>query len=141
MKIMKILAISAIAYLISANANAALLSAKITGFRNTVGQVVCQLFNSEQGYDNGVFVQDLKVAISGETTDVQFGAPVIDGEYAIQCFHDQDMNGEMKKNFLGMPREGVACSTNPSSMPTFQKIKFKVERNDVTLDMILRYLW
>lgn len=44
------------------------------------------------------------------------------GVYAISLFHDENSNGRLDKNFLGIPKEGYAFSNN--IRPTFRVAKF-----------------
>jgi len=34
------------------------------------------------------------------------------GKYAVSVFHDENSNGKLDTNFLGIPREGVGASNN-----------------------------
>jgi len=37
---------------------------------------------------------------------------VAPGRYAVSVFHDENSNGKMDTNFIGIPREGVGASNN-----------------------------
>jgi len=39
-------------------------------------------------------------------------AGISPGRYALSVFHDENGNGKMDTNFIGMPREGVGASNN-----------------------------
>ena len=41
------------------------------------------------------------------------------GLYAIAALHDEDGDGEMDKNFIGLPVEGYACSRNAQDATMF----------------------
>jgi len=34
------------------------------------------------------------------------------GTYAVSAFHDENSNGKLDRNFMGIPREGVGASNN-----------------------------
>ena len=61
------------------------------------------------------------------------------GEYAICVFHDENENGFIDTNFMGMPKEHVAAS-NMTGMgrPSFKKceINFMESKKSVELDFI-----
>ena len=61
------------------------------------------------------------------------------GDYAVAVFQDKDNNGELKKNFIGIPREPIAM-TNMTGMgkPSFKKCTIKLDspKKDVTLGFI-----
>ena len=43
------------------------------------------------------------------------------GSYAFIVFHDENFNGELDTNILGMPIEGVGNSNNHKGIPSFKK--------------------
>ncbi len=52
------------------------------------------------------------------------------GQYAITVLHDENDNGKLDSNFLGIPKEGVGFSNNASATfgpPSWEKAKFKLE--------------
>jgi uncharacterized protein (DUF2141 family) len=51
-----------------------------------------------------------------------------DGVYAVAVIHDENGNGELDTNFLGIPTEGVGISNNPS---LFGKPKFREGQFDL----------
>lgn len=63
-------------------------------------------------------------------------------EYAIAVFQDENNNGKMDKNMLGLPIEGWCLSNNfqPTLMaPTYEDCKF--EFNEKTNVLILEMIW
>ena len=51
------------------------------------------------------------------------------GNYAITVFHDEDLDGKIKKNGIGYPLDKFGFSNNPSLLfgaPSFEKSSFKV---------------
>ncbi|MEM6516171.1 MAG: DUF2141 domain-containing protein [Bacteroidota bacterium] len=61
------------------------------------------------------------------------------GDYAVAVFQDKDNNGELKKNFIGIPREPIAM-TNMTGMgkPSFKKctITLNSPEKDISLNFI-----
>lgn len=56
-----------------------------------------------------------------------------DGVYAVAAFHDENSNGEIDKNFFGIPTEKIGFSENPRLIPVpgFDQCKFDVEGNTI----------
>ena len=87
----------------------------VVGLESDDGKVMIALFNSEEGYSetgknlksNAIEIKDSKVVWTIE--DLPFG------EYAIKLYHDENGNGKMDKNMLGIPSEDYGFSNNASS--------------------------
>ncbi|MDF1799287.1 MAG: DUF2141 domain-containing protein, partial [Planctomycetota bacterium] len=93
----------------------------VTGIEGSTGAVVVRLFRGPEGFpgDADASFRSLTVAIEdGEATGMFHGVP--HGEYALWACHDEDADGELDTNFIGMPKEGVGVSGPPPSfLPTF----------------------
>lgn len=79
-------------------------------------------------------------AIRGVTTVRIRGVPP--GVYAVQVFHDGNNNGEVDRNLLGMPTEGVGFSRDAPIMfgpPSFEDAKVSISGTLVTLDITLKF--
>ncbi len=66
--------------------------------------------------------------INGNASVVFEDIPI--GEYAISIFHDENDNGELDANFLGIPNEPFACSNGAQGRfgpPKWTDAVFKVE--------------
>src|SRR5688572_16752304 len=82
------------------------LTIRITDIRTTDGVVKVSLVDSAAGWDN----QAPPVAAGGTrpvdgTATIAFG-DVKPGNYAVMVMHDENDNGSLDANFLGMPTEG-----------------------------------
>lgn len=65
------------------------------------------------------------------------------GIYGISILDDENFNGLMDYNFVGMPREGFAFSNyyhSGLSRPKFQQFKFEVRSETLHLDCKFRYI-
>jgi len=59
---------------------------------------------------------------AGSFTDVPHG------EYALWACHDEDEDGELDTNFIGMPKEGVGVSgPKPKFMPSYEGARFVLD--------------
>lgn len=51
------------------------------------------------------------------------------GDYALLIYHDENRNGELDQNFVGIPREPIALSNNylPKGPPSFSRASISLE--------------
>jgi uncharacterized protein (DUF2141 family) len=61
------------------------------------------------------------------------------GIYAISIFHDRNNNGEIDKNFVGIPTEGYGFSNNIKhkfTSATFEEAQFSINKSKkITIKM------
>lgn len=118
------------------------ISVAVTGLHSDKGKVYMSLYNSEKGYpkDASVAYRLSFAAIQGRAATVVF-AGIPKGTYAIACFHDENNNGKLDANFLGIPKEGTGASNDArGSMgpPKFKDAKFQLV-SDTTLTIRMNY--
>jgi uncharacterized protein (DUF2141 family) len=117
---------------------------EIASLRNTQGDVGCLIFNSPDGYPqtHAKAYKELHAAIDGDHAVCEF-KDVMQGTYAVIVFHDENKNGKMDKNFLGIPQEGYVASNNVRplmSAPEFKEASFAVPAASVTaIKLQIRY--
>jgi uncharacterized protein (DUF2141 family) len=90
----------------------------ISGVRSAQGSVrvmICprELFLGECPWSGSV------PARIGQVTVIVPGVPP--GRYAVQAFHDADNNGKLRRNWLGMPREGIGFSNDAMAHMTYPR--------------------
>jgi uncharacterized protein (DUF2141 family) len=64
------------------------------------------------------------------------------GEYAVSVIHDENDNGELDTNAIGMPTEGFAFGNNAMGMfgpPSFDKAKVSVSNSPIVQVIELKY--
>lgn len=119
------------------------LELRITGLRNDDGQVLAALFSSPQG-----FPDHIDKAAKVVTGPIAGGKAIIRlkqiqyGTYALGVLHDEDSDGDLKTNFIGMPLEGYGTSNNVKSFwgpPSFEKTKFQVQGDVTVLEIRMNY--
>ena len=90
-----------------------LIRVEVSGMRNDKGQIVCALFSSAPDFPKNAdkAVAHAKALISHGHSACEFPG-VAPGRYAVSVFHDENSNGKMDTNFIGIPREGVGASNN-----------------------------
>ena len=109
---------------------------EITDIKNTNGDLSCSLFSSKEGYpeDHSKAYQNIHVKIDSNQAICEF-KNIAPGTYAAIILHDENKNGKIDKNFVGIPQEGYASSNNERprfSAPRFKEASFKVSSDVVT---------
>ncbi len=119
------------------------LEVRITGFRNSNGKVSVNLFNKADG-----FPDDPLKSFGWKTVKVLPDTVVIAfedlpyGSYAVSVLHDENSNGKMEKNFLGIPREGFAFSNNYTpriKSPSFNDAMIELKKPVLTSELKILY--
>ena len=117
----------------------ALIHVEVVGLHNDLGQVGCTVFSSPDGFptDPGKALQKTLTPIKDKKATCDFsGLPA--GHYAIAVMHDENSNGKVDTNFLGIPKEGTGASNDArGSMgpPKFEDATFEYAggRKDLTV--------
>jgi uncharacterized protein (DUF2141 family) len=121
-----------------ASAEQSSVTVNISGARSQKGNVVVCLWSKENkdfpicssaaAYKSTT----LKANSSNLVTTFQ---NVPSGEYAISAFHDENGNGKLDTNWMGMPKEGIAApnmdkeknqNQGRRERPSFDKMKFNL---------------
>jgi uncharacterized protein (DUF2141 family) len=116
----------------------------VTNFRSAKGEGFLALYSSKDGYplDPAKALEKLKSPIeNGQATfDLKYIKP---GSYALIAMHDENRNGRMDRNLLGMPKEGYGASNNPNmplfGPPSFESAEFKTVPGVTSMNIPLHY--
>jgi len=114
------------------------LTIVVTGLENDDGEVLISVSNSREDYeiDDPAFVS-AKVKIEDGQAEYTFEA-IPFGEYAIKLFHDENMDGELDSNFLGIPTEAYGFSNNASGTfgpADYDDAKFIFEHSELMMEI------
>ncbi|MDF3125322.1 DUF2141 domain-containing protein [Rheinheimera sp. 1928-s] len=98
-------------------ASAQNLTVILSGLTSEQGQLVVRVYNSEKHWlsdKTDEIFQQQSFALQGQVKDatIQFSLELPAGDYALSLFQDKDNNGELKSNWIGIPKEPVATSNN-----------------------------
>jgi len=121
------------------------LTVRVTGARNTKGKIGVTLFQDAQGFpdDTSKAVRQQSVEIDSNTRSAQVTfKDVPQGTFAVSVLHDENGNGKMDKNFVGIPKEGYGASNNPKKKkraPTFDEAKFSLNTSEQAIEITLIY--
>jgi len=64
------------------------------------------------------------------------------GNYAMAVVHDENMNGKLDANWVGIPTEGYGFSNNAKALlgaPSFSAASFRYEGQSINMTMRLNY--
>ena len=113
------------------------LTVTVTGIKASKGQIVFMLFNRADGFPKEVDKAFKKAYVKTFDNTATATFPQLPfGEYAVSVFHDQNMDGEIKTNFMGMPKEPVGASNlTKMGKPSFKKCVFKINEGEVALQL------
>ncbi|HEY5292108.1 MAG TPA: DUF2141 domain-containing protein [Burkholderiales bacterium] len=117
---------------------------KILNIRNSTGAVACALFESPVGFPTEFLraatnIMIIKVRHTQARCDFEDIAP---GAYALAVIHDENMNGELDTNWLGVPTEGYGFSKDAKALlgaPSFSAASFPYDGRNLELTISLHY--
>lgn len=120
---------------------ATVLTVDVGDVRSDAGTLVFALYDDPDAFP-GEFARAAyvkKVAARRGRATVTFDgfAP---GKYAVVVFHDEDGDGEVKKNFVGMPKEGIGASNFTGLRPSFRESAIELTGAEHSVTVELRYL-
>jgi len=116
----------------------------ITGIKSTQGRLCIAIFVDNEGFKKESPCKDMKISkerISGNTTTVEF--ELLPGVYGISVLDDENCNGKMDYNMVGIPKEGFGFSNyyhRGITKPHFDQFKFEVSNSDVKVLVELKYM-
>ena len=90
------------------------LRVELTGLESVEGELYIAVYDSDDTWlgDDTVLEQKVVIADSREGELVTVELQLSPGEYALSIFYDSNDNGELDRNFIGIPKEPVALSNN-----------------------------
>lgn len=110
----------------------------ISGFENNEGSVRIALANSKEEYQTkGKAFRAAIVPIKDEKSQFIFEELPF-GIYAIKIFHDENDNGELDTNFLGIPTENYGFSNNAKGSfgpAGWEDAKFKFDKDTMITEI------
>lgn len=117
---------------------------KILNIKNSTGTVACALFESAEGFPTEYLreatnIMIIKIRKDQARCDFEDIPP---GTYAMVVIHDENMNGKLDTNFLGVPTEGYGFSNDARGVlgaPAFSAASFPYDGQNLELTMSLQY--
>ena len=114
----------------------------ITGIDSAGGTIKIGLFNREAGF------LDVSQVMRGVNQPAQQGQMSVvfedlpAGQYAVSIIHDENQNGFLDKNILGIPKEGYGFSRNVRpflSPPSFSATSVTLSGINMQIQIGMRY--
>jgi uncharacterized protein (DUF2141 family) len=121
--------------LFAVQAHSAKLTVTLTEIAKPTGKMGVKLVNSAEQYGGEGNVQAQNVDVSSTDSIVLSFDNLAPGQYAVMVMHDENSNGKLDANLIGIPKEGYGFSNNPRVMrqPTYDETKFEVKAEDVNI--------
>ena len=116
----------------------------VLDIRNSTGTVACALFESAEGFPveflrSATNIMVIKVRKTRARCDFEDIPP---GSYALGVIHDENMNGKLDLNALGIPTEGYGFSNDAKGWlgaPTFAAASFRYDGRNLDLAIEMHY--
>lgn len=134
--------LAAIGLALSAGAaHAATLTVAVTEIDKQEGAIMLAMFDAAATYEGGGEpARAVRIPVTDKTVSVTF-EDLPAGSYAIKLYHDENGNGEMDTNMVGLPTEGYGFSGKGGRFgpPPFDDAAFEVvEGEDNAISIRLR---
>jgi uncharacterized protein (DUF2141 family) len=131
------------------------LRVAIDGVRSAEGNIMLGLYDSDEGFATALelydepdgFIKD-RDRVAGAALSARSGVrqasfrDLEPGRYAIIVFHDENADGRLDKNFLGIPLEGYGFSNEARGLlgpPGFGDAAFSVGEGATVVRIEMRY--
>ncbi|WP_353859860.1 DUF2141 domain-containing protein [Azospirillum formosense] len=118
----------------------AALTVSVQGVRNGEGEIVLAVCE-EAAYPAGRCA--FRVTAPAAEGSVSVSVPdVPPGTYALRAYHDENGNGQLDRNLLGVPREGFGFGNDAAVLlapPSFRDAAVTVGEDGVETVLTLRY--
>lgn len=117
---------------------------KILDIRNSTGAVACALFEAPEGFPADFLRYATNIMLI-KVRNTQARCDFLDippGTYALVVIHDENMDGKLATNWLGVPKEGYGFSNDAKasmSAPSFKAASFPYDGQNLDLTISLNY--
>jgi uncharacterized protein (DUF2141 family) len=117
------------------------ITVRVSTFRTLKGFLRCRLYSRGDGFPGKPpFDAEQSVVVNAKTMTCTFPG-VVAGSYAVALFHDENGDGKLNTNLVGIPSEGVGTSNNKHRSfgpPKWDDATFPLT-GDLVLDVNLLY--
>ena len=117
------------------------LSVEVTNIKEAKGTIRVALFDNEKDFLKKPLHGKI-VKASQDKIQVNFdNLPA--GEYAISVIHDENENGDLDSNLMGIPKEGFGFGNDAMGMfgpPSFEKAKIKWDGSEMKVGVKIKYM-
>lgn len=128
-------------WLITTSAYSADLEILFTDVESAEGTLQVALYNKAGDFlSDSTYRASSAIAAVGSVTVVLHDLEP--GEYAVLSFHDENGNGELDSNFIGIPREAIGVSNDAPARfgpPKYEDAKFLLGDDSISIRIKMRY--
>ncbi|MDJ1479060.1 DUF2141 domain-containing protein [Cytophagaceae bacterium YF14B1] len=117
---------------------------KVSGIRSEKGKIIVSIFKNAESYESEKpfkrLVFDKKDLTNGS---MMVSVPLESGVYGMAMVDDENNNGEIDKNFVGIPQEGFGFSNfflTKMKKPAFDEFKVNLSSTNTRVEMKVKYL-
>lgn len=114
----------------------------VNGLKNSQGQIMISINKGPKEWPEANFYEQRFISEFNSPNHIINFEDLPYGNYAIGLLHDENVNGEMNKNFIGMPKEGFAFSRNYKVVyraPKYEEANFEVNTSQKTITIQMQY--
>lgn len=121
----------------------ATLHVRVSGMRSPNGNITITIYPDDAAHflDGKFKLARQKVPVTLPATTACFALPA-SSAYAVALFHDENGDGHLNTNTLGIPTEGAGFSNNPTlyfGPPSLEKVRFMLHPGDNSVDVRVKY--
>ena len=116
----------------------------ISGIRSGNGQILLNVFKDNETYDKEkpvkTFLFDKKGLVDGKLI---VPCPLDPGVYGLTIVDDENSNGKIDKNIMGMPKEGFGFSNffmEKMKKPAFDDFKVNLNSANTLVEIKVKYM-
>lgn len=131
------------AFALTAAQATATLTVKVWGLKKQ-GKVFVYLYNKDDGFPTDPAKAFKTITLSVKESDTLFAKfeGIAPGDYAVAVMHDENDNGQIDTNWIGIPKEGLGVSNNAKGVmgpPKFKDAKFAVPVTGKEMSIPIKY--
>jgi uncharacterized protein (DUF2141 family) len=119
------------------------LQVTVANVRNDAGQIAVCVFSGPRRFPDCAAGERIATALSpAQPGTMRFDFDLPPAVMAVAVVHDENSNGRLDTNFLGIPREGAGVSNNPAPRrgpPTFAESAFTLTEAGGAITIQLLY--
>jgi len=117
------------------------LSVEVTNIKAATGSIRVALFDSEKDFLEKPLHGKVVKALQNKVVVHFENLPA--GDFAISVIHDENENGDLDSNIMGIPKEGFGFGNDAMGMfgpPSFEKAKIKWDGKEKKVGVKLKYM-
>lgn len=129
--------------LLSSQAFAREVVIKVSQTANRPGNLFVAVFNDAGKFPDKTPFQTMIIPTQS-APEIKVMLDLPDGDYAVSMFLDENKNGKLDTNFLGIPKERFGFSRNPrilTGAPSYQDCEINVSPETSVFDIRLNKLF